>query len=147
MRFVLDVSIVDILFTPLPPEASMQSAELAIDVGSPVAGPSTALDTIISVLKNEDNRYQAEIRLNTCNLLTQVAKGREAKIGAISEREMERLKDNLKVVLSATASSSESLALSTAAQSALEAPRLMLFPNTQFTMNLKKTTSTRRKTV
>ena len=57
-----DVSIMEVLLTPLPPEASMQPSDLSIDVSSPVMGPSTALDTIISVLKNEDNRYQAEIR-------------------------------------------------------------------------------------
>lgn len=121
LNVLSDISIVDVLLTPLPSEASMQSSDLSIDVSSPVVGPSTALDTIISVLKNEDNRYQAEIRLNTCNLLAQAGKGEGANHGSTSQKEMERLKESLKTALSAIASSSESLALSAASRSALEA--------------------------
>lgn len=110
---------IDAICATLPLEVSTASSSSSSE-SSPVTGPPRALDMLISVLKNTENRFQSEVLANVCALLIQLGKG--ASNGQADRSvELSEIKQATKEPLEAAAQAEDATLLSTAAQKALEA--------------------------
>ncbi|TFY83894.1 hypothetical protein EWM64_g117 [Hericium alpestre] len=110
----------DAITSPLPKEAQ-QGPALAVesnDVSSPVVTPGRALDMLITVLKNQPNRFQEEIRVNVCTLLGHI--GREGAVTADRATELEKVKTETKPLLDVVAGAEQESRLKAAAVKALQ---------------------------
>ena len=87
---------------------------------SPIAGPRTALDMLLSVLQNPDT-MPAEVRSNVCALLGQL--GRKGVVSESRVQDVARMRGAAKELLEGLATKSEGNAqmVSAAARRALEA--------------------------
>jgi hypothetical protein len=64
---------------------------------SPVAGPPRALDTLLSVLKNKENRFQPEVRANVCALFGQL--GRKGVVDEADKQGLQRAMQQIRPFL------------------------------------------------
>ena len=117
--------VLDAILNPLPsevirPGVQSQPVSAIPTEGSPIAGPRTALDMLLSVLQNPDT-MPAEVRSNVCALLGQL--GRKGVVSESRVQDVARMKGAAKELLEGLATKSEGNAqmVSAAARRALEA--------------------------
>lgn len=114
--------VLDSILNPLPSEVirpSQSQPASAVAVDSPVVGPRSALDMLVSVLSSTERTVAAEIRANICQLLGQLGKS-----GAVSEdraADVARMKERTQNLLEKAASSPDENVLSVSAKRALDA--------------------------
>lgn len=114
--------VLDSILNPLPSEVirpSQSQPASAVAVDSPVVGPRSALDMLVSVLSSTEKTIAAEIRANICQLLGQLGKP-----GAVSEdraADVARMKERTRNPLEKAASSPGENVLSVSAKRALDA--------------------------
>jgi len=125
LQFNGAVIVLDALMQQLPPEPPQATNPLSEASSAqtspitPVTAPITALDMCITVLKNAEGRFPAELRANLCELLGQLGKlNQHAKTDRTVE--VERLKGATRATLETT-KGSENMVLSAAARKALDA--------------------------
>lgn len=91
---------------------------------SPVVGPSTALDMLVTILTNADpiTTFPAELRANLCALLAELGKENLKAEGAPvgREREVEKVRTATRALLEQTQKDPENMVLSSAARKVLE---------------------------
>ena len=121
--------VVDAIVTHLPKEITPHRSVASIanatnETSSPVVTPSTALDMLVTILKNAEpnQKFPAEMRMNLCVLLAELGKeSLKSAGGQDRSAEVERVRHATKGLLEAAASSAESLPLASAARKALHA--------------------------
>lgn len=124
-RVGLGMLVLDSILNPLPsevirPGAQSQPVSAIPTEGSPIAGPHTALDMLLSVLQNPDT-MPAEVRSNVCSLLGQL--GRKGVVEEESSvQDVMRMKAKSRELLEGLATDSEGTTqmVSAAARRALE---------------------------
>ncbi|TDL27510.1 hypothetical protein BD410DRAFT_782602 [Rickenella mellea] len=107
--------VVDALVAQLPLEVT-PSMTIPPSASSPVGTPSTALDVAVIALRNDENRFPAEVRANLCALLAEVGKSVDTE----RVRERAKIKEETRGPLETIVSSSESMSLSAAARKVLD---------------------------
>jgi len=116
--------VLDAIMNPLPSEVIRPSQSQPVSAipteGSPDAEPRTALDMLLSVLRNSDT-MPAEVRSNVCALLGQL--GRKGVAGENRAEDLARMKGAAKELLERLAADSEGSTqmVSASARRALEA--------------------------
>ncbi|KAH9934795.1 uncharacterized protein B0H18DRAFT_978305 [Fomitopsis serialis] len=116
--------VLDAIMNPLPSEVIRPSQSQPVSAipteGSPDAEPRTALDMLLSVLRNSD-AMPAEVRSNVCALLGQL--GRKGVVGEDRAEDLARMKGAAKELLERLAADSEGSTqmVSASARRALEA--------------------------
>lgn len=101
--------VLDSILNPLPsevfrPGTQSQPVSAIPTEGSPISGPHTALDMLLSVLRNPDT-MPAEVRSNVCALLGQL--GKKGVVDESRARDVARMKEESKELLEGLATNSE----------------------------------------
>ncbi|KAH9001031.1 hypothetical protein EDB92DRAFT_2078658 [Lactarius akahatsu] len=112
--------VLDAITTPLPQDAPGGSAPASAaesEIGSPMAAPGRAVDTLAYLLKGRGANVPEEVRANACVLLGQVC--REGGVGAERVPEVVKLKAELRPLLDSAAETDKESRLKTAAAGAL----------------------------
>ena len=124
------VYVLDAIVSDLPKEINPPSRQNSINVdaitgsdkpSTPIVAPTTALDMLVTILKNTGSNFPAELRANVCSLLAEI--GREAlkKEGGGRDREVELVRSSTRSELESP--QADSLVLSAAARKTLDAWR------------------------
>lgn len=71
--------VLDAIMSPLPAEVKQGKTPLSLnaagsDEGSPIVGPTRAIDGLVSLLKLSTHRCPPEIKANVCMLLSQLGR-------------------------------------------------------------------------
>jgi len=125
------VHVLDAVVAPLPREAGPPSRSNTLTMptegsnpASPVVGPSTALDMLLTILTNADpiTTFPAELRANLCALLAELGKESLKAEGAPvgREQEVEKVRTATRALLEQTQKDPENMVLSSAARKVLE---------------------------
>lgn len=88
---------IDAVMSPLPVETKQGKNSLSpnatgSDEGSPIVGPTRAIDGLVTLLKLSNPRCPPEVKANVCTLLGQLGKG-----GSRTSKERETDVEQLKV--------------------------------------------------
>lgn len=78
-EFVVGVIVLDAIMSPLPVEVKQGKGPIppnatGSDEGSPVVGPTRAIDGLASLLKLSNSRCPPEVKANVCMLLSQLGR-------------------------------------------------------------------------
>ncbi|KAI5122938.1 hypothetical protein M0805_006820 [Coniferiporia weirii] len=123
--FILDAVVAELpkeMHAPSRQNSFNASSTLALgnSPSSPVVGPSSALDMLVTVLNNTGGKFPAELRTNLCALLGELGReGLKSESGG-REREVEKVRAATRSALEKTQTTPDSLVLSAAARKALE---------------------------
>ena len=120
---MVGVTVLDAIVSPLPVEVkqgknAFSPNAIGSDEGSPIVGPSRAIDGLVSLLRLSNPRCPPEVKANVCMLLSQLGRkgGRTCKE---RERDVEQLKVAAKDVVVKTSQGDDMLGK--AAKNVLEA--------------------------
>lgn len=119
------VLVLESLLTELPKEILPPSRQNSLNVDAPASNPSpvvstitTALDMLVTILNNTENKFPVELRANLCTLLGEL--GKDGLKGEC-EQEVEKLRIATRQGLETAQVTPDSLVLSAAAKKALDA--------------------------
>lgn len=124
------IHVLDAVVSELPREISPSSRQNSINIDSlpgsdnastPIAAPATALDMLVTILKNTEKKFPAELRANVCSLLAEIGRESLKKEGGGREREVELVRSSTRSELETP--QTENLVLSVATRKTIEAWR------------------------
>lgn len=125
--YVVAGFVLDALISDLPKEVSpshQNSVDAEASDAKPDAGaqfmPTTALDMLVHIMENADNKFPAELRSNSCTLLINMGNNIVAESENRKE-EISRVSAAVRPTLESLKSTPDSLYISVAAEKALSA--------------------------
>lgn len=122
----------DAVVSELPKEAAPPSRQNSLNLDSvpaagkdnalatPVTGPRTALNMLVSILLNREDKFPAEVRANLCALLAQLGHESLKNQGGGRAVEVDKIREATRAALESARASPDSLVLNDAAHKALE---------------------------